>query len=81
MKYCFKYILFPLLVRFLVNLLVDVPKLIKVYLVVNEWYFIYFWLLLVCTVPLVCDQPSFEFALYSYPSLTNQRVSFWLTDA
>jgi len=37
--------LFPLLVRFLVNLLVDVPKLIKMYLLVNEWYFIYFWLL------------------------------------
>jgi hypothetical protein len=83
-KYCFRYILFPLLVRFLINLLVDVPKLIKMSLVCYKCYlaiFICFWLLM-CPVPrLGCDLPSSEFVPYLYPSLTNQCLSFWLTGA
>jgi hypothetical protein len=83
LKYCFRYIWFPLFVRFLVNLLIDVhvPKLIKMYFAVNKSYLsaLCHWLLLVCTVPWMrCDWPSFEFALNLYPVLTNQYLSFLL---
>jgi len=40
-----------------------------------------FWLLM-CPVPrLGCDLPSSEFTPYLYPSMTNQRLSLWLTGA